>query len=124
MSKIRSRDTKLEAALFLLLSETGIRFRKYPKGIYGNPDAANKSKKLAIFVDGDFWHGYNWKQRRDSIGTNREYWIKKIERNIARDREVNRTLKKEGWRVFRIWGFELKKKNLKRTLRKMQRIAV
>lgn len=123
MSKIRSRNTRLEERCFSLLREAGIRFRKYPRGIYGNPDAANKTKRLAIFVDGDFWHGYRWNKRKNAIGTNRKYWTKKIERNIERDKEVNRMLRRLGWKVVRVWGFQLGPKRRKKTLRKLNNIA-
>lgn len=108
MSLIRSKDTKFEEKCFLLLRATKLRFRRHPKGIYGNPDAANKSKKIAVFFDSDFWHGYDWKNQKGDFRSRKEFWIPKITRNIERDKEVNRKLRKNGWRVVRVWEHELK----------------
>lgn len=65
---------------------------KVNKKITGNPDIVIKKYKLAIFVDGDFWQGYNWEEKKIRIKTNKEYWIKKIEGNMARDRAYNNKL--------------------------------
>ena len=64
-------------------------------------------KKVAIFVDSEFWHGKDWQKRKNDHKTNVEFWHKKIERNIERDKEVNKELKQKGWNVFRFWGQEI-----------------
>lgn len=103
MSRIRSKGTKLEAKLEEILKSIGVKFVKYPK-IVGTPDFAYPELKIAIFADSDFWHGYNWEEKKHNIKTNREFWIQKIERNIERDKEVTHQLKQRGWRVVRLWG--------------------
>ena len=69
----------------------------------------NIGKKIAVFCDSEFWHGYDWENKQNEIKTRREFWIPKIERNMARDREVNETLEADGWIVLRFWGKEIKK---------------
>lgn len=123
MSKIRGNNTSLEKAGWKLLKEAGFRFRKNPKGIFGRPDAANKSKKLAVFFDSEFWHGYGWKNRKRDFKSNKKFWVTKIERNIARDKLVTKTLKKQGWIVVRIWSRELQKRNVEKTLNKLKKVA-
>ena len=66
-------------------------------------------KKVAVFCDSEFWHGYNWEERKEDIKTRREFWIPKIERNIQRDIEVNKQLTEEGWIVLRFWGRDIKR---------------
>lgn len=66
--------------------------------------------KIAIFIDGEFWHGYNWKEKRKAIKSNRDYWIPKIERNILRDKKNTKILRKEGWIVLRFWQRNIDKK--------------
>ncbi len=123
MSKIRGKETKLEKQGWEVLKEARIRFRKNPKGIFGNPDAANKSKKLAIFFDSEFWHGHDWKRRSNDFKSKRKFWIKKIERNIERDKEVNRELKKMGWKVIRIWSRDFRLSYRKKTLSRLKKIG-
>ena len=109
MSRIRSKDTKLEVTLRKELWSRGLRYRKNVKTVPGKPDIAFIGKKVAVFCDSEFWHGYDWEHRKEDIKTNREFWIPKIERNIARDDEVNATLKNSGWTVLRFWGNDIKK---------------
>jgi len=109
MSKIRGKDTSIEIALRKELYRRGIRYRKNPKNIYGHPDIAIRKYKLAIFCDGDFWHGYNWEEREKDLKSNREYWVKKIEHNMEKDIEVNHVLEHMGYTVIRIWEHEIKK---------------
>lgn len=106
MSKIRSEGTKLEAKLEKILQSIGIEFNKQPK-IFGKPDFVYPQLKIAIFADSDFWHGFNWEEKKNEIKTNKEFWLRKIERNIERDKEVTRSLEKKGWRVVRLWGHEI-----------------
>lgn len=109
MRKIKAKNTTPEIILRKALWSERIRYRKENKGITGNPDIAIKKYKLAIFIDGEFWHGYNWQEKKKKIKINREYWIKKIERNIARDKKNNQLLKEQDWIVLRFWEHEIKK---------------
>ena len=122
MSLIRSKNTKFEEKCFILLRTTKFRFRKHPKGIYGNPDAANKRRKVAIFFDSDFWHGYNWKERKKDFRSRKNFWKSKIERNIVRDKTVSRELRKRGWKVVRLWEHELHPSHSIQTKRKLMRV--
>lgn len=108
MSRIRGKGTSIERMLSHALWHRGLRFRKNSRYVYGHPDISVKKYRIAIFCDGDFWHGYDWENRRDSIKSNREYWIAKIERNIAKDEEVNHILTAMGYRVIRIWEHEIR----------------
>ena len=103
MRKIRSDRTTPEILLQKALRKAKIKFRKNCSALAGKPDIVLLAKKITVFVDGEFWHGYRWKQKKKKIKDNRGYWIPKIERNIARDRKHNRKLKKSGWQVIRFW---------------------
>lgn len=109
MQAIRSKDTSIEIMLRKELWSRGIRYRKNCNKVPGHPDIAFIGKKVAVFCDSEFWHGYDWENQKERIGTRREYWIPKIERNIQHDKEVNEKLKTEGWTVIRFWGFDIKK---------------
>lgn len=124
MSAIKGKETGLEKKGLVVLRCAGLRFRMHPKGIVGKPDAANKSKKFAVFFDSAFWHGYDWKRRRKDIKSNKRFWIEKIEGNMKRDKQVNRILRSRGWRVIRIWEYELAAKNMKKTMRKVAKAWV
>jgi DNA mismatch endonuclease, patch repair protein len=104
MKKIRAEETKPEIVLRKALWNLGRRYRKNLKTLPGKPDIALKKYQIAIFVDGEFWHGKNWEIRKREIKRNREYWIPKIERNMARDQENNQKLKNSGWLVLRFWS--------------------
>lgn len=109
MSRIRCKDTKIEVLLRKELWSRGLRYRKNVKSIEGKPDIAFIGKKVAIFCDSEFWHGYDWEHRKNDIKTRRDFWIPKIERNMQRDDEVNRILEDDGWLVLRFWGKEIQK---------------
>lgn len=110
MSRVRNSDTALEKLLCEELVRQGLTtFTRNNKTIFGKPDIAFLARKIAIFCDGDFWHGYNWEQAQNEIKSNRDFWIPKIERNIKRDNEVNAALEASGWIVLRFWGDEIKK---------------
>lgn len=115
MSRIRSKDTKLETDFFKLIKRAlypkGPRYRKHYKKLTGRPDIVFTSRKIAVFIDGDFWHGYNFGKIKNRLP--KKYWRKKIENNIKRDGRINRILKKEGWIVVRIWEHEIKKQPAK-----------
>ncbi len=109
MSKIKSKGTSDEVLLGKVLWSNGIRYRKQ-YNIIGKPDFVIVSKKIAIFCDGAFWHGYkNMTTRIHRFKNNQEYWNIKIRKNIARDIFVTRELKKIGWNVIRFWDFDIKK---------------
>ena len=112
MSLIKGKNTKPELALRKLVSSTlyplGYRYRIHNKKIKGRPDITFVSQKIAIFMDGTFWHGYDFENKKLKLP--KKYWISKIEANIARDKKVNRELRKMGWKVIRIWEHDLKKK--------------
>ena len=108
MSRIRGKGTSIEVMLSKALWHRGLRFRKNSSSIYGHPDISIKKYRIAIFCDGDFWHGYDWEDRKDSIRSNREYWIPKIERNMAKDEEVSHVLTAMGYRVIRVWEHEIR----------------
>ena len=115
MSKIRAKDTKPEVLFRKQLWARGTRYRLYNKQLPGRPDIVLRKYKTVVFIDGEFWHGYNWETRRETIKSNREFWIAKIERNMQRDREVNAQLEEMGWTVFRFWSKDVTK-NLKQVL--------
>lgn len=108
MSKIRGKNTKPELLFRKALWKKGIRYRLDSKKLPGKPDVSIKKYKLAIFIDGEFWHGYNWSERKKTIKSNRNFWIPKIERNMQRDREVNIQLEELGYTIFRFWTNEIK----------------
>ena len=110
MQAIRSSNTKAEILLAKALFSKGYRYRKNNKSVFGTPDLTFKKIKLAIFVDGEFWHGKDWENRKNNIETNKEYWIKKIENNIKRDTKVNDILSSQNWTVLRFWAKDIEKK--------------
>lgn len=109
MQAIRSKDTSIELRLRKALWERGIRYRKNYKKLIGKPDIAITKYRIVVFCDSDYWHGYDWENRNQRIKSNREYWIPKIERNMARDQEVNEALERDGWTVLRFWEWQIKK---------------
>lgn len=112
MKHNKCRDTNPELILRKELWRQGLRFRKNCSSLPGKPDIVFMSAKVAVFVDGKMWHGYNWEKQKDDFKSNREFWIPKIERNIQRDKEVNEELKRIGWKVLRFWDFEVTKELL------------
>lgn len=108
MSKIKGKNTKPEILLRKALWKEDIRYRVNNPRVIGKPDISIKKFKIAIFVDGEFWHGYNWKEKKKRIKSNRDYWIKKIEGNMKRDKKYNQKLLEEGWTVLRFWEKEVK----------------
>lgn len=105
MSKIRSKNSRAELAAFNGLKKRGIKFLRHYNDVPGKPDAAVPSKKKALFIDGDFWHGRNFLKLKKRLP--KVYWVQKIQSNISRDRKQNRLLKKSGWQVLRIWEKDL-----------------
>lgn len=109
MGKIRGKNTKPELAFRQALWAAGYRYRIDYKKLIGKPDIVLKKYGTVIFIDGEYWHGYNWEERKPKIKTNREFWIPKIERNMQRDDEVNVELARLGYKVFRFWEREIKR---------------
>ena len=109
MQQVKNKDSKIEVLLRKELWSRGIRYRKNVNRIYGKPDIVFIGKKIAVFCDSEFWHGYNWEERKKDFKSHQEFWIQKIERNMERDAEVTAKLESEGWTVLRFWGNEIKK---------------
>lgn len=103
MQANRSTGTASEVLLAKALWAKGYRYRKNVKTVTGRPDIVFRRLKVAIFCDGEFWHGKNWAEKRNRISINRSYWINKIERNMSRDESTNRKLLMKGWTVIRFW---------------------
>lgn len=120
MSQIKGKDTKAELLLRKELWHRGLRYRKNCALIYGKPDIVFLRKKVAVFVDGGFWHGYNYEQTEKRIKSNKEYWTDKIETNRERDFQITMFLAEEGWAVLRFWDFEVKD-NLKECADKVEK---
>ncbi len=108
MRSNKSKDTKPELMLRKELWKRGLRYRKNYRKVIGKPDIVFVSKKIAIFVDGKMWHGYDWKNQKNDFKSHRKFWIPKIERNIERDKEVTEQLQNDGWTVLRFWDFDIK----------------
>ena len=121
MRRIKSERTTPEILLYRALRKEKIRFKSHYGGLAGKTDVVLIDKKIAIFVDGEFWHGYKWREKKEKLKANREYWIPKIERNIARDQLNNKKLKKCGWRVIRLWQHKITK-DLPKCLMKIKKI--
>ena len=110
MAKIKSTNTKAERVLRLALWHKGIRYRKNWQKLPGTPDIAITKYKIAVFVDGDFWHARGHEQSPgEQVGTNKDFWKKKLARNVERDKEVNDQLTQDGWLVLRFWESDIKK---------------
>lgn len=111
MSANKGKGTKLELLFGKLLWSAGVRYRKNDKTVFGKPDFVIRKMKIAIFCDGEFWHGRDWEKRKYNHKYNCDFWYSKIERNIRRDKEVNEQLEAEGWKVFRFWETEITKES-------------
>jgi DNA mismatch endonuclease (patch repair protein) len=109
MSRIKSSNTSIEVALRKALWHEGIRYRKNLKTLPGKPDIAITKYKIAVFCDGEFWHGKNWDTKKNSIKTNSAYWVSKIERNMDRDNSTDSQLSRLGWTVIHFWGKDIEK---------------
>ena len=109
MAAVKGKGTKIELLLAKALWSAGIRYRKNDRSVFGHPDFSHKGKKIAIFCDGEMWHGKDWELRKEEFKSNQDFWIPKIERNMERDKEVNEYLSAHGWTVLRFWETDLKK---------------
>lgn len=108
MKKIKSKETIPETMVRRSLWTLGYRYRKNYDKLPGKPDIAFVRQRIVVFVDGEFWHGHKWEERKHRIAQNRECWIRKIERNIQRDTEANKQLSQLGWVVIRFWAGEVR----------------
>lgn len=109
MRRVHNKNSLIERMLRSELWARNLRYRKNVNSIFGKPDIVFIGKKIAVFVDSEFWHGYDWKNKKSEIKSNKKFWINKIERNIQRDKEVTATLHSQGWIVLRFWGRDIKK---------------
>lgn len=109
MSKIKLKGGKAENLLAKALWHKGYRYRKNDKRLPGSPDIAIRKHHIAIFVDGEFWHGKDWETQKNRLKRNREYWIEKIEENINRDLRNDRLLAQAGWIPIHFWEKEVMK---------------
>ena len=109
MAKVHLKRGKAETLLAKKLWHLGYRYRLNYRKLEGSPDIAITRLKIAIFVDGEFWHGQNWEVRKQKLRSNRDYWIEKIEENMARDRRNDTHLAEQGWQVIRFWEKEVLK---------------
>ncbi len=108
MQQVKCKDSEIELLLRQALRQNGLHYRKNVKSVYGHPDIAFIGKKVAVFCDSEFWHGYDWEHRKEDFKVRQDFWIPKIERNMQRDKEVTEKLKSDGWTVLRFWGKEIK----------------
>lgn len=110
MGRVRLKRGRAETLLAKELWHRGLRYRLNWRALPGSPDIAITSKKLAVFVDGEFWHGENWEQRKAKLKKDRDYWIEKIEENMARDRRNDEMLRAMGWTPLHFWEKEVFKR--------------
>ena len=108
MQAVKNKNSKIEILLRKELWNRGLRYQKNRNDVFGKPDIVFKGKKVAVFCDSEFWHGYNWEERKKDFKSHQEFWIPKIERNMQRDIEVTQKLESQGWTVLRFWGAEIK----------------
>ena len=109
MKAVKNKDSQIELLLRKELWSRGLRYRKNSNKVFGHPDIVFIGKKVAVFCDSEFWHGYNWDERKKDFKSHQEFWIPKIERNMERDAEVTAKLQEDGWTVLRFWGKDIKK---------------
>lgn len=109
MRYIKGKDTKIEVILRKALWNKGYRYRKNFAKLPGKPDIVLTKYKIAIFCDGEFFHGKDWEVLKPKLksGNNGDFWISKITRNRERDNEINKRLLFEGWTVIRFWGEDI-----------------
>jgi len=105
MSRIRGTNTKIDLRMDEMLSGMRYRHEMYPK-MFGNPDLVIPRKRIAIFCDGDFWHGYKYHEKKRPA---KKFWRDKIETNMKRDKRITRKLRRDGWSVLRFWEHDIEK---------------
>lgn len=116
MSKVRCKNSKAELIVFRELRKRKIYFAKHVKKIKGTPDIVFRRKKVVVFIDSDFWHGHP--KRGTMPKTNVEYWSNKLKENKERDIKVDEELKKQGWKVIRLWEYDIKR-NMEESIEKI-----
>ena len=104
MSRVKSKNTGIELKLRSALHKTGLRYKIHLKGTPGTPDIVFMKKKVAIFVDGDFWHGYRFNGWKNAL---KPFWYEKIGSNIRRDRRNFQKLRRLGWITIRVWEHQI-----------------
>jgi len=109
MQAVKNKDSKIELKLRQALYSKGYRYRKNYTKIYGKPDIIFTKQKIVIFCDSEFWHGYNWEERKKDFKSHTEFWIPKIEQNMQRDKDVSANLEADGYIVLRFWGKQIEK---------------
>lgn len=105
MSQVKARNTSLEMLAFSALKQQGIKFSRHAKSLPGKPDAVIRNEKIALFIDGDFWHGYRFPVWKNELP---DFWQVKINKNRTRDRANFSKLRRQGWKVIRLWGHQIK----------------
>jgi len=121
MSAVRASGSEIERRLGKALWNANLRYRKQYTALPGRPDFVLVAHKIAIFCDSHFWHGYNWRKRKLEHKKNKRFWHKKIARNIERDKEINKDLKRRGWKVIRFWEHEIKE-DVERCVQKVTKV--
>jgi len=111
MSHVRGKNSRPEMIVRRALHKSGLRYRIHSKSVPGHPDVSIKKFKIALFVNGCFWHGHEGCRYAYVPKSNRDFWIKKIDRNRARDENVHSELLREGWHIFIVWECELRKEH-------------
>jgi DNA mismatch endonuclease (patch repair protein) len=110
MSHVKAKGSGIETIMGSALWSHDLRgYRKNQKGVLGTPDFCWKRRKIAVFCDSSFWHGFNWSEEKKKIKVRKDFWYKKIEDNMRRDKVITLRLRQDGWKVFRFWDFEIKK---------------
>lgn len=110
MSRVKAKGTGIEKIMAGALWSSSLRgYRKNLKGVLGTPDFCWKRRKVAVFCDSSFWHGFDWAKEKKKIKVRKSFWFKKIEDNMRRDKAITTHLKQDGWKVLRFWDFDIKK---------------
>ncbi|MEW5817704.1 MAG: DNA mismatch endonuclease Vsr [Spirochaetota bacterium] len=120
MSRIRAKNTSIEKILNSELKNLSVKYRRNAKDLMGKPDIVFDDSRLAVFCDSEFWHGKDYPTCVNRIKTNRDFWIKKIQRNMERDKKVSGNLRATGWKVLRFWANDIKN-NPQEILKKISR---
>ena len=121
MSRIKGKDTKPEMLVRRFLHAQGFRYRLHVKDLPGKPDIVLPKYKTVIFIHGCFWHGHEDCKYYVVPKTRTEWWLNKINSNIANDKKVAKILKQEGWKIITLWGCQLKQDKINTTLARLSR---
>ena len=112
MSSVKSKNSKAELMVFSYLRKHGVYFQKHYTRALGKPDIALPRKKKAVFIDGDFWHGKDYKKREPQLN---QYWREKVIKNMQRDKLQSQILRENGWSVIRVWESDINRKRTRET---------